>query len=165
MYMRASDLDTTMNDIIVRELQFTDINGVRNIDELTQRRYRGEEWDTYSEEEKEKFMKSRKNEFEINCKSVFSFVAVKNGEIVGFLFAHENLPFKDGVVVRHIAVHPDFQKKSIGKKLYDALIDKAKEEGKKTISSSINPDNTSSIKLHTRVGFIVTDWKYAYLEL
>jgi len=154
-----------MDDTIVRKLQLTDINGVRNIDELTQRRYRGEEWDTYSEEEKEKFMKSRENEFEINCRSVFSFVAVKDGEIVGFLFAHENLPFKDEIVVRHIAVHPDFQKKGIGKKLYDALVDKAKKEGKKTISTSINPDNIPSIKLHEQVGFRVTDWKHASLEL
>ncbi|MEX2738672.1 MAG: N-acetyltransferase family protein [Candidatus Wukongarchaeota archaeon] len=154
-----------MNDSIVRKLQFKDIDGVRNVDGLTQRRYRGKEWDTFSEEEKEKFMKSRKNEFEINCKSVFSFVAVKDGEIVGFLFAHENLPFKDGIVVRHIAVHPNFQKKGIGKKMYGALIDKAKKEGKKTISSSINPDNMPSIKLHKQVGFRVTDWKHASLEL
>lgn len=154
-----------MNDSIVRKLQFKDIDGVRNVDGLTQRRYRGKEWDTFSEEEKEKFMKSRKNEFEINCKSVFSFVAVKDGEIVGFLFAHENLPFKDGIVVRHIAVHPNFQKKGIGKEMYGALIDKAKKEGKKTISSSINPDNMPSIKLHKQVGFRVTDWKHASLEL
>jgi len=154
-----------MNGVIVRKLQFKDIDGVRNVDGLTQRRYRGKEWGTFSEEEKEKFMKSRKNEFEINCKSGFSFVAVKDGEIVGFLFAHEDLPFKDGIVVRHIAVHPNFQNKGIGKKMYGALIDKAKKEGKKTISSSINPDNMPSIKLHKQVGFTVTDWKQASLEL
>ena len=154
-----------MNDVIARKLQPEDMDGVRNVDELTQRMYRGKEWDMLGEGEKEEFMASRKSEFRINCDTGFSFVALEDCEIVGFLFAHENLPFKNEILIRHIAVHPSFQERGIGKKLCFALIDKAKKEGKKAIRSSINPDNPPSVKLHKRVGFKVTDWKRAILKL
>lgn len=49
-----------MNNIKIRELKLIDYNGVREIDELTQRIYRGKKWDTLNEEEKEEFMTSRK---------------------------------------------------------------------------------------------------------
>ena len=151
--------------ITVRKLQYKDMDGVRNVDKLTQRIYQGKQWDMLSEDGKERFLKSRKNEFAINCETGFSFIALKGSQVVGFLFAHENLPFKDEIVVRHIAVHPDYQKQGIGKKLYFALIDKAKSKGKKAIRSFINPDNPPSIKLHEQIGFKVVDWKNATLQL
>lgn len=154
-----------MGEIIIQKLRFEDMDGVRCVDELTQRLYQGDRWNMLSEEGKERYMKSRKSEFNINCETGFSFVAVKDGDIIGFVFAHENLPFNDEIVIRHIAVHPDFQKQGIGQNLLAALITKAKIEGKEAIRSSINPDNPPSIKLHEQVGFEVVDWKRAILRL
>ena len=154
-----------MGDLIIRKVRFKDMNGVRNVDVLTQRMYLGKAWDTLSEEQQEQHLKTRKSEFIINCNAGYSFVAIQHGEIVGFVLAHENLPFGNEVVIRHIAVHPDYQKQGIGKRLFQALIDKTKEHKKTTIRSSINPDNNSSMQLHRSVGFRVTNWKKAILIL
>lgn len=141
------------------------MHSVRNIDVLTQRMYRGKTWDMLSEEQHEQYLKTRKREFLINCNTGYSFVATQHGEIVGFVFAHENLPFGNEVVIRHIAVHPDHQKQGIGKRLFQTIIDNAKEHKKTTIKSSINSDNTPSIQLHRSVGFRVENWKKATLIL
>ncbi len=154
-----------MNNIKIRELQLIDYNDVREIDELTQRIYRGKKWDILNKEEKEEFMTSRKSEFKINCKTGSSFVAIKDDKVAGFLLAHETLPFKNKILIRHIAVHPNFQKQGIGKKLYTALIRKARSKKIKEIEAGINPDNPPSIKLHKQVGFKVIDWKKAILKL
>ena len=90
-----------MNNIVIRELTFKDINGVRIIDVLTQKEYLGEQWDLLSDEEKETFLKSRKSEFMLNCKTGYSFVANKDSCIVGFLFAYENVPYKDEIFIRY----------------------------------------------------------------
>jgi L-amino acid N-acyltransferase YncA len=154
-----------VDGIVVRDLLPGDFEGVRLVDELTQKAYHGNGWERYSDSEKERFLKSRKSEFRVNCETRYSFVAAKKEEIVGFLFAHENLPFGDEVVARHIAVHPNFQEQGVGKKLFFTLISKAKEDRKKAIRSSINPDNPASIILHERCGFEVVDWKRAVLRL
>jgi L-amino acid N-acyltransferase YncA len=154
-----------MSDMMVRELRHGDIEGVRRVDELTQRAYHGSSWDSLSEDEREGFLKSRRSEFGVNCGTGFSFVAVREGEVIGFLFAHENLPFGDEVVVRHIAVHPGFQDQGIGEALFSALIARAGSEGKGAIRSWMNPDNPASIRLHERCGFEVVDWKRATLRL
>lgn len=101
----------------------------------------------------------------INCETDYSFVALKNGNIVGFLFAHTNLPYSDTVIVRHIAVHPSYQRYGIGEKLFNTVITKARRDEKKAIRSSINPDNQPSIMLHEYMGFEVIDWKRAILKL
>ena len=154
-----------MSNIKIRELQLKDHKGVKEIDELTQRIYRGKKWDTLNEKEKEEFITSRKSEFKINCKTGFSFVAIKDNKVVGFLFAYETLPFKNKILIHHIAVHPDFQRNGIGKRLYEALINKAKTKDKKEIEALINLDNPPSIKLHKEVRFKVTNWKRAILKL
>lgn len=154
-----------MNTIKVRRLQQRDYQDVREVDELTQRLYRGKKWHTFSKEEKEACMPSRKKEFKINCQTSFSFVAIKNNKVVGFLLAYETLLFKNKIVIRHLAVHPDFQKQGIGKKLYNTVIRKAKTRGVEEIETGINPDNLPSIKLHQKVGFEVNAWKKAILKL
>jgi len=148
----------------IRELESKDFLQLREIDDLTLKMYIGDKWDNYTEEEKDKFRKSRKSEFEINVNTGYSFVAEEGSKILGFIFAYETLPFKGTVYIRHIAVHPDFQSQSVGEKLFNRLINKAKANGIKKISSGINIDNPSSIRLHEKVGFKLVDRKGAYLE-
>jgi L-amino acid N-acyltransferase YncA len=154
-----------MNNTVVRELRLNDYEGVREVDDLTQRVYRGIKWDKLSEKKKDEFMTSRKGEFKLNCKTKFSFIAIRNHKVVGFLLAHETLPFKDKIFIRHIAVHPDFQKQGIGKRLYGALINKARIKNKIKIEALINLDNPPSIKLHKEVGFKVVTWARAIFKL
>ena len=135
------------------------------MDELTQQQYLGETWTKLEETEKEKHLKSRFNEFQTNINTGYSFIAESNGIIVGFIFAFENLPYGDELIIRHITVHPKFQRRGIGTKLYLALIAKAREETKTLIDSWINIDNPKSIILHEKMGFNVNDWKRATLDL
>ena len=149
----------------VRALSPEDFEGVQLVDVSTQRVYHGENWDTNSMEEREAYLKSRASEFQINLETGFSFVAELEGCVVGFLFAYENLPYGDELVVRHIAVDPEYQGHGVGKKLLTALTEKAASENKKAIRSWINIDNPKSMRLHESCGFEVTDWKRAYLKI
>lgn len=145
----------------IRQLKEDDFAGVQNIDVLTQKDYLGQAWEKMSKTEQENTLITKKSEFKKNCQTGFSFVAEINNQIVGFIFSQETSPFTDKIYVRHIAIHPDYQAKGIGKKLYKSLMGKAKKTGKKEIIATINPDNPPSIKLHEQLGFKVKDWKLA----
>lgn len=142
-----------------------DYQGVRAIDELTQRQYLGSRWNRLSESEKESHLKSRLSEFKINLDTGYSFIAVVNKKIIGFVFAHETLPFCGKLYIRHIAVHPDYQGQGIGFFLYRKLIEKAKRTQITEVAALINTDNPQSIKLHEKAGFALKDRKEAILRL
>ena len=150
---------------VVRCLVPDDFEGVRLVDVSTQRVYHGENWDGYGLEEREAYLKSRASEFQVHCETGFSFVVELEGRVVGFLFGYENLPYGDELVVRHVAVEPEYQGQGVGKMLLTALTEKAASENKKAIRSWINIDNPISIRLHENCGFEVTDWKRAYLKI
>lgn len=143
-----------------------DYEQVHNVDILTQRQYLGAIFDRMSEEEKDFHLVSRKSEFQINVDTGYCFVAedeMKN--IVGFVLAHETLPFHGTLYIRYIGVKPETQGRGIGQSLYEKLIEKAKETDIKKIIGSVNNDNPNSIKLFEKVGFKLNDRKRAVLEL
>lgn len=149
----------------VREMKQEDYRGVRVVDELTQRQYLGLRWDRLSESEKETHLKSRLSEFVFNLNTGYCFVAVINKKVIGFVFAHETLPFRGKLYIRHIAVHPDYQGQGIGLLLYKKLIEKAKRTQITEIAALINTDNPQSIKLHEKAGFILKDRTEAILKV
>ncbi len=150
---------------VVRGLVPDDFGGVRLVDVGTQRVYHGEDWDGFSVEEREVYLKSGACEFQVNCETGFSFVVELEGRVVGFLFAYENLPYGDELVIRHVAVEPEYQGQGVGKMLLTALKEKAASENKRAIRSWINNDNSISMRLHESGGFEVKDWKRAYLKI
>ena len=154
-----------MEIVNVRDLQERDYTGVRMIDELTQKQYRGADWVQLSEEEKELSLKSRASEFKLNVKAGYGYVAIRAEKIVGFILAHETQPFGGTVYVRHIAIEPDYQGMGIASQLYEALIKRAKENGIERITTLINKDNLPSIKLHKKLGFELKDRVEAVLQL
>lgn len=154
-----------MAKIIIRKLKLSDYSGVRQVDELTQCQYLGEKWEKFSLNEKERHLVSRKKEFEINVKTGYSLVATMNKKIVGFLLAHETLPFRGTLYIHHIAIEPNFQGKGVGVLLYKQLIKLAKLSKIKNITALINTDNPKSIKLHKKLGFKLQDRKEAILEV
>jgi L-amino acid N-acyltransferase YncA len=153
-----------MKTIYIREMGANDYIGVRSVDELTQKQYRGAAWDNLSEAEKDIHLKSRRSEFDLNLNTGYCFVGVADEEVVGFILAHETLPFRGGIYIRHIAVHPDYQSIGIGSKLYQALIGKAKATGIQKITALINLDNPNSIRLHEKMNFELIDRKQAFLK-
>ena len=143
-----------------------DYEQVHNVDILTQRQYLGAKFDRMSEEEKNSHLVSRKSEFQINVNTGYCFVAEDEMKhIVGFVLAHETLPFRGTLDIRYIGIKPEAQGRGIGHSLYQKLIEKAKETNIKKIIGSVNNDNLNSIKLFEKVGFKLNDRKQAVLEL
>lgn len=149
----------------IRLLKLSDYRGVRQVDKLTQYQYLGRRWIKFSSAEKENHLVSRKKEFGINVKTGYSLVATTNKKIVGFLLAHETLPFRGILYIHHIAIEPNFQGKGVGVLLYKQLIKLAKLSKIKNITALINTDNPKSIKLHKKLGFKLQDRKEAILKV
>jgi L-amino acid N-acyltransferase YncA len=154
-----------MKKINVREMKLDDYRGVRAVDELTQRQYLGPAWDELEEAAKEVHLKSRRSEFELNLATGYCFVGVLAESVVGFVLAHETLPFRGTLYIRHIAVHPDYQGSGVGTSLYRALVEKTRRNGIRKITALINLDNLESMKLHEKLGFELIDRKQAFLVL
>jgi L-amino acid N-acyltransferase YncA len=154
-----------MDGTIIRELAQQDFAGVRYVDELTQRQYAGATWDQLTDEEREEHLVSRRSDFDINLETGYCFVATSADLIIGFLFAFEVLPFGGTIYINYIGVAPEYQGHGIGLLLYSRLIDKAKRNGIKAITSLINLDNAYSMKLHQKAGFVLQDRKEARLAL
>jgi len=152
-------------ELRIRELKGKDFSQVREIDDLTLKAHVGDSWNEYTEEKKETIRKSRKSEFDINVNTGYCLVVEQDDRILGFIFAHETLPFGGTVYIRHIAVHPDSQSQGVGEKLLTGLINKAKKKGISKIWGGISLDNPSSIRLHEKVGFRLVDRKMAYLKI
>ncbi len=143
-----------------------DYEEVCEVDIQTQKQYLGAKFEQMSEEEKDSHLVSRKSEFQINVDTGYCFVAEdKKKNIVGFVLAHETLPFHGILYIRYIGVKPEAQGQGIGQSLYQKLIEKAKETDIKKIVGSVNNDNPNSIKLFEKVGFKLEERKQAILEL
>jgi len=132
---------------------------------LTQRQYLGSLWDQLLEGEKQAHLQSRQSEFGLNLQTGYCFVGIAHATVVGFVLAHEILPFRNTVSIRHIAIHPAYQGTGIGLLLYKAVIEKARASGMEKIATLINLDNTRSLKLHAKMGFDLIDRKEAILSL
>lgn len=153
-----------MNNIIIRELTNQDYEGVRRVDILTQKQYLGEKWEELSPAERDEHLVSRRSEFNINVSSGYGFTARLDNKIVGFIFAHETLPFRGNIYIRYIGINPKYQRQGIGLLLYQGLIKKAKKNNIKKITALINLDNPKSMKLHRKAGFSLKDRKEAVYE-
>lgn len=154
-----------MNKITIRQLIKKDYNGVREVDILTQKQYLGKKFDQMGKEEQDSHLVSRKSEFQINVDTGYCFVAEDQREIIGFILAHETLPFRGTLYIRYISLNPKVQGKGIGLLLYKKLIEKAKLAGIKEIQALINTDNPKSIRLHEKAGFKLNDRKEAVLKV
>ena len=152
--------------ISIRSMTIEDYEQVHDVDVMTQKQYLGAKFDQMGEEEKDSHLVSKKSEFQINVDTGYCFVAEDEmRNIVGFVLAHETLPFYGTLYIRYIGVKPELQGQGIGQSLYKKLIEKAKETDIKKIVGSVNNDNPNSIKLFEKVGFKLNDRKQTVLEL
>ena len=153
-------------NITIRSMTVDDYEDVREVDIQTQKQYLGAKFEQMSEEEKDLHLVSRKSEFQINVDTGYCFVAEdEKKNIVGFVLAHETLPFRGKLYIRYIGVKPEVQGQGVGELLYRKLIEKAEETGIKEIVGLVSNDNPNSIKLFEKVGFKLNDRKQAILEL
>lgn len=154
-----------MNAPVVRELTEKDYDGVRRVDELTQRQYIGVTWDLLSDEHKDEHLVSRRSDFPFYLRTGYCFVARISNQIIAFLFAYEMLPFRREIIISYIGVCPEHQGRGVALLLYKRMIEKARRNGVKEITALINMDNPYSIRLHEKAGFVLQDRKEAKLKL
>jgi phosphinothricin acetyltransferase len=78
-----------------------------------------------------------------------------NGLIAGYAYGsrHRERTAYQWCVESSVYVHDDFQKRQIGKALYEALIEILKEQGYRNVYAVINLPNDKSVRFHEACGF------------
>ena len=82
-----------------------------------------------------------------------SFVAEREGKIVGFLIGFFSQTFPDQAYIHFAGVHPDYRRKGLAGKLYRHFLEIARKHGCKVVHSVTSPVNKVSIAFHLRMGF------------
>jgi len=153
--------------VIVRQIREDDYEAFRGLFEEAYSEYLGflrhENPQQYLKERRERREVTRAR-FDFYLKTGSSFVAEEDGKVVGYV-ASQTINFMHGVDrplwIEYIVVQSKFRRRGIGLALLRKLMDHAKHSGVDRIYTTINPDNEASIKLHSKAGFNVKDWKIA----
>jgi predicted GNAT superfamily acetyltransferase len=86
-----------------------------------------------------------------------SFVAEKEGEILGFLIGFLSQSHSNEAYIHFVGVHPEYRKHNIGKKLYNEFFNEVKQNGRKIVRCVTSPVNKVSIAYHTKMGFEIEE--------
>lgn len=86
-----------------------------------------------------------------------SFIAEKNGEIVGFLIGFLSQSQLNESYIHFVGVHPEFRKHNIGKELYSQFFNVVKQNGRTIVRCVTSPVNKVSIAYHTKMGFEIEE--------
>lgn len=103
--------------------------------------------------------------FDFYLRTGSTFVAEENGDAVGYV-ASQRVPSMHGddLWIEYIVIHKEFRRRGIGLALLQKLIDYATSSSIDRIYAFINPNNKPSMRLHSKAGFNVEDWKIAIYE-
>jgi ribosomal-protein-alanine N-acetyltransferase len=89
------------------------------------------------------------------------WVAEQNGRVVAFgihwLIAGESQ-------LADIAVHPDFQRRGLGRRMLEKLLDDARSSGMRKMTLEVRAGNTAAIELYLKRGFVETSRRPRYYE-
>ncbi len=84
-----------------------------------------------------------------------SFVAEREGKIVGFVIGFLSQTFPDQAYIHFAGVHPDHRRKGLAATLYRHFMETAQKHGCKAVRSVTSPANRVSIAFHLRMGFSI----------
>ena len=87
---------------------------------------------------------------ELSNKFARFFVALLNGEIVGYIGAHNIL---GEVYITNVAVFPEYRKNGFGEALIKKFIEMVKKENADFITLEVRKSNISAINLYEKCGF------------
>lgn len=82
-----------------------------------------------------------------------SFIAEKDGEIVGFLIGFLSQSNSDVAYIHFVGVNPEYRKNQIGKQLYNEFFNVVIKNKRNIIRAVTSPVNKVSIAYHTKMGF------------
>ena len=125
-------------------------------------------WEDFPDEVRQKLGASATGSFQFYKDSGLSFIAKEGDKVVGFIFAQmiQHIDGIDKVIwVENIGVDNEFRRMGIAYDMLRHLALEGKAKGAQVVHSSISPDNTMSLLLHKKLGFLGEDRKIAYLDL
>lgn len=88
---------------------------------------------------------------DIEGKWDYSFLALINKEVVGFIIASSSK--NDNIHINRIAINPETKRRGIGNKLLDHLIKKVDRSDIKYVTLFVNIVNVDAIKFYEYTGF------------
>ncbi|WP_241774639.1 MULTISPECIES: GNAT family N-acetyltransferase [Lysinibacillus] len=86
-----------------------------------------------------------------------SFVAEKDGKLVGFLIGFLSQTHSNEAYIHFVGVHPEYRKHNIGKHLYNMFFNVVKQNNRSIVRCVTSPVNKGSIAYHTKMGFEIED--------
>jgi ribosomal protein S18 acetylase RimI-like enzyme len=89
-----------------------------------------------------------------------SFIAEKNGEIIGFLIGFKSQTYPTEAYIHFVGVHPEYRQDGVGQMLYTMFMDTVQIQGCDTVRCVTSPVNKASIQFHTRLGFEIDGGDY-----
>ena len=95
----------------------------------------------------------------------WTYVAVHNEAIIGFLAAFRSQTDASQVYCHFIGVHPGWRGRGVGEALYQRLFAAAAAQGCHEVLAVTAPANRGSIAFHTRMGFTLMPGPCATGEL
>ena len=133
-----------MGEIVVRPVRYNDLERIVEIDKKILGKSRRSYWERKFEEMEEK-------------EGNFSFVAEKDGKVVGFIFGgisgwEFGVPNTTGWVDT-IGVDPDYQKQGVGRRLFEELVKSMKEVGVRKIFTLVNWEDWDLLKFFKSMNF------------
>lgn len=94
--------------------------------------------------------------YEARCPEGSQLVAIINGQVCGYAGLHQPTPLESNshVTELSIAVHPEYRRRGIARKLLDAAGDWAREQKKRKLSLRVLATNRAAINLYESCGFL-----------
>lgn len=86
-----------------------------------------------------------------------SFIAEKDGKLVGFLIGFLSQSYSNEAYIHFVGVHPEYRKHHIGKHLYNKFFNVVKQSNRSIVRCVTSPVNKVSIAYHTKMGFEIED--------
>lgn len=161
-----------MTAVAVRPIQPDDYAVLRAVDDAVMRycarAFLGFDWESASDERREEQRAITPDAFAFYAATSCSFVAVADGEIVGYVLAQPLRHFDLeplAVWVEDISVHPAHHRRGLARNLYLTLHGWARAAGATVILAGIHVDNAASLALHRQVGFEIHETRTAVWRL
>jgi len=85
------------------------------------------------------------------------FVWMEEGRIVGNVTVHRRYSEKKGWFISNLAVHPDYRRRGIARRLVSAGVQMARQRGASRISLEVRAENSAARALYAKLGFAEVD--------
>ncbi len=85
------------------------------------------------------------------------FVWLEEGQIVGNVTVHQRYKGRPGWFISNLAVHPDYRRQGIARRLVMQGLELARKKGARRISLEVRANNVAAQKMYAKLGFSKVD--------